>query len=317
MKKILNTALPLSLGVFLVYYAYAQFTPEQLMEMKNHLLQANPIYIFLSLFSMLVTVFSRAYRWKFSINYLGYQSGFKNNFMAVCIGYLVNFTIPRSGEISRALVLQKYNHIPFQKSFGTIIAERIVDLLCLLLLVAMALVLEYHTIKDFIIQKIPIQKIFLFGGIFLTLFIFITYYIIKSKTGFLFKIKNKIKGLTDGIMSVCRMPQRQSYLFHTLVIWLGYLLSFYFGALSLQATAHIPLQAMLVAFIVGGLAISFTNGGLGAYPLLIAEILALYQIPITASTSFGWLIWTAQTLLFISLGLLSFAIIPLVNRSKK
>src|SRR5690606_28522675 len=100
--------------------------------MKSYFNDVNYFYLLLSLFFMKVSHASRAYRWKYSLLYLGYQSSFLNNFMAISVGYLLNLTIPRSGELSRAAVLQKYDSIPFDKGFGTIIAERIIDLVFLI-----------------------------------------------------------------------------------------------------------------------------------------------------------------------------------------
>src|SRR5690554_2938889 len=113
--------------------------------MKSYFRSADYFYVALSLLFMKISHASRAYRWKYSLQYLGYQSSFWNNFMAISVGYLLNLTVPRSGEISRAVILQKYDKIPFDKGFGTIIAERIIDLMFLLFFVTLALRSEEHT----------------------------------------------------------------------------------------------------------------------------------------------------------------------------
>ena len=134
-SKWLSIIIPLILGIALIVYQYNSFTPKQLLEIKSYFKNANYLYVFLSLLVALFGFISRAYRWKFSIEHLGYQSKFHNNLMAVCVCYFMNLSIPRSGEISRAVVLKKYEGIPFDKAFGTIIAERIVDTLIFLLFI--------------------------------------------------------------------------------------------------------------------------------------------------------------------------------------
>lgn len=316
LKKILNITLPLLLGVFLVYYAYNQFTSAQIDEMKSYFQSADYFYVALSLLFMKISHASRAYRWKYSLQYLGYQSGFWNNFMAIAVGYLLNLTIPRSGELSRAVVLQKYNNIPFDKGFGTIIAERIIDLLFLILFVVLALVLQYRQLVGFISQQIPVTQLLVIMGVFSLIGIVGLYLLYTSQWKLFIFIRQKISGLAEGVLSIFKMPYRLPFLIHTLIIWISFVLTFYFGTKALPETSGISLGVIMVAFVVGSLAISFTNGGIGAFPLLIAKILALYGISLTAGTAFGWILWTTQTVLIIVLGGLSFLLLPIVNKEK-
>jgi len=300
----------------LVYYAYNQFTPAQITEMKSYFVSADYFYIGLSLLFMKISHASRAYRWKYSLHFLGYQSNFWNNFMAISVGYLLNLTIPRSGELSRAAVLQKYDKIPFDKGFGTIIAERIIDLLFLLLFVATALLLQYKQLMGFITQQIPVKQLVIIGGVFVIAGILGLYLLYTSNWKIFVFIRQKITGLVEGILSIFKMPHRIPFLIHTFIIWIGFVLTFYFGTKALPETSEISLGIIMVAFVVGSLAISFTNGGFGAFPLLIAKILALYGISLTAGTAFGWLLWTTQTVSIVILGGLSFLILPIVNKEK-
>lgn len=304
------------LGVFFVYYAYNQFTDEQLSEMRSYFKDVNYFYLFLSLVFMKVSHASRAYRWKYSLLYLGYPSTFWNNFMAISVGYLLNLTIPRSGELSRAAVLQKYDKIPFDKGFGTIIAERIIDLVFLLAFVIVTVALQYNYLIDFISEQIPITKLILILGI-LTLLAAVGLYLLYTSQLKLFVfIRTKIAGLVEGVLSIFKMPHRVPFIIHTFIIWIGFVLTFYFGTKALPQTSDISLGVTMVAFVVGSLAISFTNGGFGAFPLMIAKVLALYGISLTAGTAFGWILWTTQTLLVVVMGGLSFLLLPVVNKTK-
>ena len=304
------------MGVFLVYYAYNKFTPQQITEMTSYFKGANYNYIILSSVFSLVGLFSRAYRWKYGLNYLGYTSNFLNNLMAISIGYLLNLTVPRSGEVSRALVLQKYQKIPFDKSFGTIISERLIDLVCLLLFVGTAFLLQYNQLKDFLLEKIPFEKLLTLLAILVISGIVGIYLLFYSKWKFFILIRTKIKGLVEGVLSIFKMPNRFGFLFHTAVIWISYVLTFYFGTLALQETSDISLGVVMVSFVVGSLAVTFTNGGFGAFPLMISEVLLLYGISATVGTTFGWILWTSQTAIIVLMGGLSFLLLPVFNKNK-
>jgi len=308
--------LPLLVGVYLIYFKYTEFTPAQISEMKGYFKNANYFYVYLSVFISLFGFISRAYRWKFSIEHMGYHSRFHNNLMAVCVAYFMNLTIPRSGEISRAVILKKYENIPFDKVFGTIVAERVVDLAVFFLFVIISFFLQFHLLKSYLLAKIPFNKLMILaviGAISFAGFILIWMY---SNWKIVVKLKEKFSGLIEGMMSVVRMKNKWWYLFHSFFIWFIYILTFYTTIFALKETSHIGFAAVIIGFVIGSLAIGFTNSGFGAFPLLIAEIFMLYGIPDTAGTAFGWLAWTSQTLLMVVLGGLSFLFLPILNRNK-
>jgi uncharacterized protein (TIRG00374 family) len=314
--KWLSILLPLFLGVFLIFYSYNQFSDKDIDEIQKHFKNANYYYLNFSIFIAFLGSASRAYRWKYVLDHMGYKTSFANNFMAVSIGYLMNMTVPRSGEISRALVLKKYNNVPFDKAFGSIIAERIVDMVILLGLIIIAFFVQYNVLKTFVLDKVPLQNLillFVIGFVFFITFILLYAY---SKIKFILKIKEKIAGLKEGILSIFHMEKKWSYLGHTIFIWFSYIYMFYIGLLVISETNSLPLSAVITSFIVGSVAIAFTNSGFGSYPFLMAKILLFYNISETAGSAFGWIIWTSQMLLLVFLGALSFLLLPVLNRSK-
>lgn len=315
-SKTLSILLPILLGVFLTVYTYNSFTPEQLEEMKSYFKSADYTYIFIALIFGLISHSARAYRWKFMLEQMGYNSPFKNNFMAVWIGYFMNMTIPRSGEVSRALVLKKYENIPFDKAFGSIIAERVVDFIILLLFIATAVLLQFDVLKTFLLDKIPFEKLVLYGIVSLAVFLGAVLLFVYSKSKWILMIKSKISGLTEGVLSIWRMEKKWAFLFHTIVIWVSYVLTFYFAIFALKETSDISFGVVVTAFVVGSLAISFSNGGFGVFPVVVAGILALYGVSKEAGTAFGWIIWTSQTVQIIVIGGLSFLLLPILNRKK-
>ncbi|RXR34140.1 flippase-like domain-containing protein [Flavobacterium piscinae] len=314
--KWLSILLPILLGLALVIYTYNKFTPEQLEEIKLQFKNADYFYIYISLLISAVALWSRGYRWRYTLEHLGYKPKISTNVMAVCIGYFINMSIPRSGEVSRALILKKYEDVPFDKAFGTIIAERVVDTFFLLSFIGLAFFLEFDVLKAFVLDKIPFQKLMFIIGIGVTLLISVILMFRYSKFKLIQTIKQKISGLLDGVFSIWQMEKKWAFLFHSLLIWASYFFMFYITIFALPETSDLTLSTVVISFIVGGLAITLTNSGFGAYPFLMAEILLLYNVPETAGTAFGWLVWTSQTLMVVLLGTLSFLLLPILNKNK-
>ncbi len=312
--KSLKIILPLALGVFLISYTYNKFSAAQLQQITSYFKNANYTYIFLSILFGVLSHISRAYRWNFMLEPLGYKPRLGNSIMAVFIGYLMNITIPRSGEVSRALIINRYDNIPFNKAFGTIITERAIDFFILLTIIATAFIVEFDTINNFIIQKTNPQKLLKLTIIILAVILIILIFIFKTRKTISKKIFTFLIGVKEGLFSVLKMKKKIPFIIHTLLIWVLYILMFSITIFALKETATMSFGTILTAFIVGSIAIVFTNSGFGTYPFLIAEILLLYNIPETAGTAFGWLVWTAQFLMIIFFGSLSFILLPLYNK---
>ncbi len=315
-SKWLSILLPVLLGVYLIYYSYSQFTPEQITEIKGYFKNANYTYIVIAAFIAILGNASRAYRWKFSLEHMGYTSSFANNFMAVNIGYLLNMTVPRSGEISRALVVKKYNGIPFDKGFGSIVAERIVDMIVLLFFMLLAVFLQFNVAKAFVLDKIPLMKLLLvsiFGIVAFGILLLVYFY---SKSKWVLSLKEKVSGLKEGLFSLIHMEKKWAYFFHTVFIWFSFIAMFYVTIFVFPETSTLSFGAVVTSFVVGSIAIAFTNSGFGSYPFLISKILLFYSISETVGNAFGWIVWTSQMLVLVLLGVLSFLLLPLFNRSK-
>jgi len=156
----LKIAIPLGLGVFLIYYSYSKFTPQQLDEISIYFQKADYTFVVLSVAFSLLSHISRAYRWNFMLEPLGYKPKLPNNFMAVYVAYIMNIFIPKSGEVSRAVIINKYEDVPFDKAFGTIIFERVIDVLFLFGFTAIALFLQYDKLSEFLLSVMPVNTIY-------------------------------------------------------------------------------------------------------------------------------------------------------------
>ena len=309
--------MPLGIGFLFIYLSISNTTAEDRATIYSSIKDAHYGYILISLVMGLLSHFSRAYRWNFMLHPLGYRPRLINNILAIFITYIANLGVPRSGELFRATVMQTYEGIPFEKSFGTIIAERAIDLLMLLLTIGLALSLEsdmiYSLLEEKAIDPWSLAAVLLIGG---GAFYFIFQQIKKTQHPVAVKIIALFNGLSEGFLTIVRMEKKWAYLFHTLFIWVMYIAMFYIIKFSLPETYSLGFDPLLIGFIVGARAISATKGGIGIYPFSVSLVLISYGISKEASLAFGWIMWTAQTVMVLLFGSISFLLLPLVNQKK-
>ena len=309
-KKVLKIVLPLILGGFLVWYSLSKISMDVLI---GYFKEANYSWIFLGLFFGILSHLSRAYRWKFMLEPLGFKPKFANNVLAVLVGYLVNLALPRAGEVSRALVLTNYENVPFEKGFGTIVAERIADLIMMLCIVLITLFVQFDFIYNLLTKNFNPTKIIIVLAILTIGFYVFSSFVKKAKSGFLLKIKTFVSGLIEGVTSIFKMKNKWAFIFHTIFIWVMYVAMFWATIPAIDGL-NVPLGGILIGFIAGGFSIAATNGGIGLYPIAVAGALALFDIPTEPATAFGWIMWTAQTAMIIVFGGLAFLVLPIYNK---
>ena len=312
-KNILKITLPLLLGVFLVWYSLSKVSISKIVEYAQN---ADYTYIILGVFLGLLSHLSRSYRWIFMLEPMGYKIKFGNSVMAVFATYLINYTIPRAGEVARASILTNYEGVPFEKGFGTIVAERIADMLVMLGIIAITLFLQFDFIYSFLAEKFNPVKI----GIALALFVFLGLLFLRlikrSKSKLALKIRNFANGLIEGALSIFKMKKKWAFIFHTLFIWGMYLLMFYVTSFSITELHGISAGAILIGFISASFSIAATNGGIGSYPLAIFAAFSIFGIAEEPSIAFGWIMWASQTLMVIIFGGISLIYLPIYNRKK-
>jgi hypothetical protein len=312
---ILKTTLPLLIGLFLVYYSYNNTSPQDRISILNSILMADYKYIFLGIFMGILSHLSRAVRWKYLLNPIGYKISFSNSIMSIMASYLGNLGIPRSGEILRATSLYAYENVPFEKGFGTIVTERIIDVIILFACIVLGIYLspELWNTKSwkFNFNYDPTQ--ILIGFLIIFFIIFLIFFLIKK-----FSIKNKIydfvSGLKKGLMSITIMKKKKKFVLHTFFIWMMYFFMTYIIKFSLPETATLEFEPLFIAFIAGAIALSTTNGGIGVYPLAIAAVLSQYNVSYEIALAFGWIIWTSQSIMILFFGSLSFIFLPILNK---
>ncbi len=269
--------------------------------------QANLAIIVLAISISILAHLSRAYRWKLLLQPLGYNPSLWNSFVAVMTAYFVNIFIPRGGEVARCAVLKKSDNIPFTSSIATVVAERVVDFLCLLILIGFAFVLEYERFMKFFqetvfAKKESAQTSFPWMYLILALMVVgtIVFFSLKKyflRVPFIKKIYEFVISLFIQAFNTFRLlKKKREFILHTIIIWTGYYLMTYLVFLALPFTAHLDGMAGLVILIVGGLGMSApSSGGIGPFHFMVAGALTLfYGLTSENGVAYAFVIHTSQ-----------------------
>ncbi|MBI1289019.1 MAG: flippase-like domain-containing protein [Flavobacteriales bacterium] len=326
--SVLKVVLPLGIGVFVIWYQFTQLSDKQLHEIKDSFAQADYFWVILSVSFGILSHLSRAYRWKYTLQPLGYKTRFINNFFGVMIGYVANIVLPRFGEVWRCVMVSRYEKLSFEKVFGTVVAERVADMVVLILIIAAVVVMQLNQLResiskllsDFMSTNSPTDLAWKFGGLGLLAILgaIIGWRVLtRSQNPIVLKVRNLLRGLTEGITSILKMKQKWAFLAHTAFIWAMYLAMYYAPFLALPETSTASISAVLASFVMASFSIVLVQGGIGVYPVAVAQTLTLYAIHYEAGFAMGWIIWVAQTIMIVTLGVLSLLLMPLFNSGTK
>lgn len=315
----------LGLGFGLIWYSSKDLTPDQIAELKNSFAQTRFLYILPVIVALLLAHYYRALRWRLLMEPLHYFPTRTNTFLAVLIGYFFNLLVPRLGEVMKCTLLAKYEKVPADKLIGTIVAERAVDVVCLMLVILIMLVTQYNLLGDMAIKSISaafagasLSKILIVLAIVAGSLLLIRFLAHKfAHIHFLGGIKKFVIGILHGLGSIGKIKDKKWFVIHTFLIWGLYLLSIYLGFKAFPGVAELGLHASVAILVFGSLGMIATQGGIGAYQLAVQKTLLLYGISAVTGLAFGWVLWGAQTAIVLVAGILSLTILPLVNRKKQ
>src|SRR5690554_2030839 len=330
-KKIINVlkvVFPLAIGIYLTWHFYnAMDAPTKEIFFKA-IREANYFWIFLSMALGFMSHLIRAYRWKYMLEPIGYKPKFWHRYHAMMIGYLVNLLIPRAGEATRPALLYQTDRIPFSKSFGTIIAERMFDVVMLGIIFLVTVVLSFDdlvAVKDIIVAGSPeegdgesqqwiVNTIIsvIVGGVLLFALLWV------KIEKFRKKVTNFIKEVMNGVFSILKSKHPFQFIFYTILVWVLYLSFFAICFKAFEQTENFPLNGILIGFIAGTFGLMFTNGGIGAYPYLVGIVVIYFignQFEVQehaegVGKALGMIIWLSQTIMMIVLGLISLVLLP-------
>ena len=312
--KVLKNIVPLGLGLYLVYYSFANTSEADRQQIIISIKQADLRFVFLSLVFGAFSHLSRAYRWSYLLRPLGYRPTFMMRILTVMISYFSNLGIPRSGEVLRATALATYANVPFEKSFGTIVTERIIDLVMLFLLIGLGFVLQGELLLKVIGNPSLDGMLIVWMVLAASVFFLGIRQLKRSQHALAVKIIRFFTGLWQGMLSIRAIKGKWAFVGHTLFIWAMYLMMFWVVTLALPETSGLTFSALIPAFVAGGFAMSATNGGIGLYPIAVAALLQAFDIPYPQALAFGWVMWTGQTVMVVVFGSLSFLLLPVLSK---
>ncbi len=335
MKKklipILKLVSALGLGVFIIYLSLKDLSPQAKEDIINSFKLADYSWVLFSIFIGILSHITRAIRWKILLQPMGYNPSIKTSFLAVMIGYFANLGIPRSGEVARCSILFKEEGIPVNKSFGTVIVERSIDMVLFFSLFLITFLVEYKRLDEYVRTHIypAINEKFsfisvdmLFGKLLLATVIIgvIIYFVFgkRIKKSSLFqKIFKMLLGVWEGLKSISKIKNPFLFISYSLLIWLFYFLMIYTCLFSLPETSGLGMSAALTVLVLGSIGIMITPGGIGLYPVIVAQTLVLYGITKDSGygDAIGWITWSAQTLMIIVFGAASLIYVSL-NKKK-
>ncbi|HNB82381.1 MAG TPA: lysylphosphatidylglycerol synthase transmembrane domain-containing protein [Chitinophagaceae bacterium] len=327
-KRVLNLVtwlLTFGLCGLLIWLSVKDITDADIEKIRYSLKYAR-YYLLIPIIAMgLLSHWSRAVRWKYLMEPMGLQPKTRNAFFAVLIGYLANLGLPRFGEVVKCTLLARYEKIPADKLIGTIITERAFDVVCLLLIFAITFLVQAGLAADYLqdlfhrfqSNEHSGQSWIMLGsilGIFLLIFLFRK----KIASTLLFKkLQAMVRNIVEGVMSFRQMKRKKEFLFHTLFIWSLYLGMIVLGFKSIPETSVLGFKAGFSVLSFGSIGMIVTPGGMGAYTLLVNEIVSLYGIGKAMSIAISWIIWLVPTLIIIAGGIVALILLPLLHNKKQ
>ncbi len=312
-----------AVGIFIFWLLYRDQSFSEIKTVLQN--KVNYFWVLVPLLIGLIAHFSRALRWRILIEPLGKRPSRRNTFMAVMIGYLMNLVLPRLGEVTRCGILSQYEDISFTRLIGTVVLERAVDVLMLLLMTLIAIFSEFDAILSYWNKHPQIGlnlRHFIFSPLTLTVFlILIALLVLARQHLYTNRFSRKIKiiwgNIWEGLKTFKTMRRKKEFIFHSILIWVLYFLMLYTGFFALATTSHLSPIAALTTFVFGSIGmIAPVQGGIGAWHFMTKEALGIYGVSKQPAIIFALLSHTTMTLLIIVVGLICLIAIPFVNRKK-
>ncbi|MCL2412872.1 MAG: flippase-like domain-containing protein [Bacteroidales bacterium] len=330
LKSILKFSFFLGLGIFITWWFVRDLSAEYRELIFESFRNANYGFVGIALIFGLLSFWIRAKRWKMQFQPMNYFPKTKNVLMAVMVGYFANLAFPRLGEVVRCGLLDKHEKIPTVKSIGTVITERILDMLCFGILLLLTLALQFERLSNYAMENFSglyakfTNPEFVRNVIFLSIFGILAFgffiFFLRKKiahTRLYRRMKIVILQLKQGLISLKNMEKRGLFIVYTIALWACYYLMAYIVFFAVVETSNLPMAAGLACLVFGTIGIVITPGGIGIYPVIIANTLLLYGITEPIGFALGWLIWASQNAVVVIGGLASLVLMPMINRARR
>ena len=330
LRTILQYVFFLGLGIFLTWLSLKGLNKENIAQIKLSLRNAR-YWLIIPVFTILfLSHYIRAIRWRLLIEPLGYMPSKANTVAAVFIGYMANQAFPRLGEVLKCTVLARYEKIPADKLIGTIILERLIDAITLLVMFAITLAIQpqlYSQLIDTFFNQaekeseekggIPFWLVTIIAIVIIGIVISLWMYKKKKTITDVIQIFRSIwKSIIEGVGAIRHLKKRRQFILLTIALWAAYVSGGYLGFMALQETSHYGIREAFTVLSAGSIGMIATPGGIGAYAYMIKETMQLYGLNPAIAIAFGWILWLAQTAVILIGGLISFVALPYYNKKK-
>lgn len=326
---ILRLVIFLGIGVFFIYWFLLKLDTDQKASIWQAFLDADYAWVAIAMLCCLLSHFVRALRWQLLFHPIGYRPGLNNTFGSVVIAYLANLAFPRAGEVMRCATLRTSEQIPVEKSLGTVVTERVIDILSFGIIVVIGMLAMFGQAKDWLYDTLSekydnLPNMAMIGGalVILLLAAFLFYKLLWKRLlhiKLFKKVDDLLHGMVDGVKSIFHMETRQTILFiaYSLFIYLLYILGGLIIFQSFGETSRLGFGAAFVLYLFGSVGMTFSQGGIGVYPVLVQMSLALYGIGIEVGTACGWLLWGSQQAVIIAVGAAYLIYFSLIKKKNK
>lgn len=312
MKKIFNKSikivLPIVLGALILYMIYSDFSFSQIWE---ELKGMDMWWFAVSTFFGIMSHVMRGWRWNLALEPLGFRPSSRVSVYSIFVAYAANLVVPRVGEVSRCVILEQYEKVPFAQSLGTVVTERAIDTLMVLLLTVVAVLLQWPVFYRFVADA----GLGLDGNSFFTsmsgwivvllslLAIMVLAYLLLRKMALWAKLKAFFSNFMNGLLSLKKVKNAWLYVLETVGIWFCYFMQFYLCFFCFSFSSNLSLLAGLLLFVAGSIAVVVpTPNGMGPWHFAIISIMVLYGVSENNASVFALIVHSSQTLLVALLG---------------
>lgn len=312
MKKIFNKSikivLPIVLGALILYMIYSDFSFSQIWE---ELKGMDMWWFAVSTFFGIMSHVMRGWRWKLALEPLGFRPSSRVSVYSIFVAYAANLVVPRVGEVSRCVILEQYEKVPFAQSLGTVVTERAIDTLMVLLLTVVAVLLQWPVFYRFVADAglgLDGNSFFTsMGGWIVVLLslvaIMLLAYLLLRKMALWAKLKAFFSNFMNGLLSLKKVKNAWLYVLETVGIWFCYFMQFYLCFFCFSFSSNLSLLAGLLLFVAGSIAVVVpTPNGMGPWHFAIISIMVLYGVSENNASVFALIVHSSQTLLVALLG---------------
>ena len=324
-KDILKFVLFVGIGVFFVCWFLLKLEPEQKQAIWQSFIHANYAWVAIVMGVCILSNWVRALRWQLLLKALGHPPRFINTFGAVNVTYMANLAFPRLGDVLRCGVLRTSDDVPIEQSLGTVVTERMVDVLAFVVVVIGGVFVAYAELHDWLLQSLPsettLRNLTILGVVAVVLLIAAIWGYRRNadklrKRTFFQRVDNILRGFADGLKSIFRLHGRQlfSFVLYSLMIYLLYIIGGLLLFNAIPATQGLGFKAAYVVYIFGSVGMAVSQGGIGVYPVLVWLALSVYNIGQEDALAYGWLLWGSQQVIVIIVGLFFMVRFSLLKR---